>query len=100
MPAQQKSSFLAISFEQNIIGEIYESKTFEMSFDICWYLAFASQIDDVDVRARTDIQTHKTTTVTLAAHACRGLIRSFSWFSSLATTLYVIHSVMSQQVCS
>ena len=72
MPAQQKSSFLAITFEQNI-GEIHESKTFEMSFDICWYLAFASQIDDVDVRARTDIQTHKTTTETLAAHARRGL---------------------------
>ena len=32
VPAQQKSSFLAITFEQNIIGE---SKTFEMSFDIC-----------------------------------------------------------------
>ena len=47
-----------------------------MSFDICWYLAFASQIDDVDVRAPTDIQTHKTTTVTLAAHARRGLITS------------------------
>ena len=73
VPAQQKSSFLAITFEQNIIGEIHESKTFEMSFDICWYLAFASQIDDVDVRLRTDIQTHKTTTVTLAAHARRGL---------------------------
>ena len=73
-PAQQKSSFLAITFEQNIIGEIHESKTFEMSFDICWYLAFASQIVYVDVRARTDIQTHKTTTVTLAAHARRGLI--------------------------
>ena len=70
VPAQQKSSFLAITFEQNIIGEIHESKTFEMSFDICWYLAFASQIDDV---ARTDIQTHKMTTVTLAAHARRGL---------------------------
>ena len=75
VPAQQKSSFLAITFEQNIIGEIHESKTFEMSFDICWYLAFASQIVDVDVRARTDIQTHKTTTVTLAAHARRGLIK-------------------------
>ena len=74
VPAQQKSSFLAITFEQNIIGEIHESKTFEMSFDICWYLAFASQMDDVDVRARTDIQTHKTTTVTLAAHARRGLM--------------------------
>ena len=73
VPAQQKSSFLAITFEQNIIGEIHESKTFEMSFDICQYLAFASQIDGVDVRARTDIQTHKTTTVTLAAHAHRGL---------------------------
>ena len=49
-----------------------------MSFDICWYLAFASQIDDVDVRARTartDIQTHKTTTVSLAAHTRRGLIK-------------------------
>ena len=56
MPAQQKSSFLAITFEQNIIGEIHESKTFEMSFDICWYLAFTSQIDDVDVRAHTDTQ--------------------------------------------
>ena len=73
VPAQQKSSFLAITFEQNIIGEIHKSKTFEMSFDICWYLAFASQIVDVDVGARTDIQTHKTTTVTLAAHARRGL---------------------------
>ena len=73
VPAQQKSSFLAITFEQNIIGEIHESKTFEMSFDICWYLAFASQIDDVDVRVRTDIQTHKMTTVTLAVHARRGL---------------------------
>ena len=76
VPAQQKSSFLAITFEQNIIGEIHESKTFEMSFDICWYLAFASQIDDVDVRVRTDIQTHKTSTVTLAAHARRGLINT------------------------
>ena len=73
VPAQQKNSFLAITFKQSIIGEIHESKTFEMSFDICWYLAFASQIDDVDVRARTDIQTHKTTAVTLAAHARRGL---------------------------
>ena len=71
VPAQQKSIF---SYEQNIIGEIHESKTFEISFDICWYLAFASQIVDVDVRACTDIQTHKTTTVTLAAHARRGLI--------------------------
>ena len=26
-----------------------------MSFDVCWYLSFASQIVDVDVRARTDI---------------------------------------------
>ena len=34
VPAQQKSSFLAITFEQNIIGEIHESKTFEMSFNI------------------------------------------------------------------
>ena len=32
------------------------------------------QIDDVVVRARTDIQTHKTTTVTIAAHARRDLI--------------------------
>ena len=75
VPAQQKSRFLAITFEQNIIGEIHESKTFEMSFDICWYLAFASQIVDVDVRARTDIQTQNDyCSVTLAAHARRGLI--------------------------
>ena len=48
-----------------------------MSFDIYWYLAFASQIDDVDVklnRVQTDNHTHKTSTVTLAAHARRGLI--------------------------
>ena len=29
-----------------------------MSFDIYWYLAFASQIDDVDVKSCTDRQTH------------------------------------------
>ena len=85
VPAQKKSSFLAITFEQNIIGEIHESKTFEMLFDICRYLAFASQIDDVDVRARTDIQTHKTSTVTLTAHARRGL-------TSLSRDLHVKHT--------
>ena len=28
VPAQQKSSFFAITFERNIFGEIHESKTF------------------------------------------------------------------------
>ena len=39
VPAQQKSSFLAITFEQNIIGEIHESKTFEIRYVPCFCFA-------------------------------------------------------------
>ena len=72
----------AVSFEQSIFSEIHESKTFSTAFPFDSYLALhlyvigvaVSEVTDTLTHSLTHARTHKLSTVTLAAHARRGLI--------------------------
>ena len=71
----------AVSFEQSIFSEIHESKTFSTAFPFDSYLALhlyvigvaVSEVTDTLTHSLTHAHTHKLSTVTLAAHARRGL---------------------------
>ena len=69
----------AVSFEQSIFSEIHESKTFITAFAFDSYLSLYLYVNGVAVSEVTDTlthaRTHKQSTVTLAAHAHRGLIK-------------------------
>ena len=72
----------AVSFERSIFSEIHESKTFSTAFAFDSYLTLylyvnsyaVNEVTDTLTHAHTHTRTHKLSTVTLAAHARRGLI--------------------------
>ena len=65
-----------MTVEQSIFSEIHESKTFRSAFAFDSYLTLSLYVNGVAVSEVhvTDTHTHKLSTVTLAAHARRGLI--------------------------
>ena len=82
----------AVSFEQSIFSEIHESKTFSTAFPFDLYLALYLYVNGVAVSEVTDTlthaRTHKLSTVTLAAHARRGLMKAIPVSRNLKDRVY------------
>ena len=74
---------VSATLEQSIFSEIHESKTFSTAFAFDSYLPLylcvngvaVSEVTDSQTDRQTDKLTDKLSTVTLAAHARRGLTR-------------------------
>ena len=73
----------AVTFEQSILSEIHESKTFSTAFAFDSYLPLYLCVNGVAVSEVTDSHTDKLSTVTLAAHARRGSANAYQFHQNV-----------------